>query len=58
LRASVAVAGRSVTLYEEAHAQKVLGNPKVHRRFLRTVHSLLPASCKVIVMTDAGFHEQ
>ncbi len=56
LRASVAVDGRSLTLYEEVHAQKYLGNPKVHRRFLRTVQSLLPASCKVIVMTDAGFH--
>ena len=56
LRASVAVDGRSLTLYEEVHAQKFLGNPKVHRRFLRTVQSLLPASCKVVVMSDAGFH--
>jgi hypothetical protein len=56
LRASVAVDGRSQTLYEEVHGQKYLGNPKVHRRFLRTVQSLLPASCKVTVMTDAGFH--
>lgn len=56
LRASVAVEGRSVALYEEVHAQKYLGNPKVHRRFLHTIQSLLPASCKVVVMTDAGFH--
>ncbi len=56
LRASVAVEGRSLTLYEEVHAQQYLGNPKVHQRFLRTLQSLLPASAKVIVMTDAGFH--
>ncbi|UCD69249.1 MAG: IS4 family transposase, partial [Betaproteobacteria bacterium] len=56
MRASVAVDGRSVTLYEEVHAQKYLGNPKVHRRFLRTVQSLLPVAAKVVVMTDAGFH--
>ena len=31
LRASVAVEGRSVTLYEEVHPQRRLGNPKVHR---------------------------
>ncbi len=56
LRASVAVDGRSLTLYEEAHAQKYLGNPDVHRRFLRTLKAILPADCEPIVMTDAGFH--
>lgn len=56
LRASVAVDGRSVTLYEEVHAQKRLGNPNVHRRFLRTLKAILPAGCEPIVMTDAGFH--
>ena len=55
LRASVAVEGRSVTLYEEAHPQYRLGNPKVHRQFLARVAELLPAGCEPIVMTDAGF---
>lgn len=56
LRASVAVEGRSLTLYEEVHPQKHLGNPNVHRRFLRTLKAILPEGCKPIVMSDAGFH--
>jgi hypothetical protein len=56
LRASVAVEGRSVTLYEEVHPQKRLGNRKVHRKFLKRVAQLLPPGCVPIVMTDAGFH--
>lgn len=55
LRASVAVEGRSVTLYEEVHPQSRLGCPKVHRRFLARVAQLLPSGCEPVVMTDAGF---
>jgi len=56
LRASVVVEGRSITLYEEVHPQKKLGNPTVHRRFLRRLARILPPGCTPIVMTDAGFH--
>ena len=42
LRASVAVEGRSVTLYEEVHPQRRLGNPKVHRQFLARVAARIP----------------
>ena len=56
LRASVAVEGRSVTLYEEVHPQHRLGNPKLHRQFLARVAELLPSGCAPIVMSDAGFH--
>jgi hypothetical protein len=56
LRASVAVEGRALTLYEEVHSQKRLGNPKVHRQFLRRIQAMLPVGCKPILMTDAGFH--
>ncbi len=56
LRASVAVEGRSVTLYEEVHPQRRLGNPTVHRQFLARVAELLPPGCEPVVMTDAGFH--
>ena len=55
LRASVAVEGRSLTLYEEVHPQRLLGNAKVHRQFLARVAELLPPGCEPIVMTDAGF---
>ena len=56
LRASVAVEGRSVTLYEEVHPQRKLGNRQVHRAFLARLAKLLPAGCRPILMTDAGFH--
>jgi len=56
LRASVVVEGRSVTLYEEVHPQKLLGNAGVHRKFLQRLSGILPVGVRVIVMTDAGFH--
>lgn len=55
LRASVALEGRSVTLYEEIHPQSKYANYEVHRRFLARVAKLLPAGNRPIVMTDAGF---
>jgi hypothetical protein len=56
LRASVVVEGRSVTLYEEVHPQKLLANAEVHRRFLQRLSGILPEGARLIVMTDAGFH--
>ena len=56
LRASVVVEGRSVTLYEEVHPQKLLANADVHRRFLQRLSEMLPMGVRLIVMTDAGFH--
>ena len=56
LRASVAVEGRSVTLYEEIHPQQSYGNLAVHRRFLACLSELLPAACQPTIITDAGFH--
>lgn len=56
LRASVVVEGRSVTLYEEVHPQKLLANADVHRRFLQRLSGILPEGTRLIVMTDAGFH--
>ena len=56
LRASVVVEGRSITLYEEVHPQRKLGNPTVHRAFVLRLKNIVPAGCRVIVLTDAGFH--
>ncbi len=56
LRASAVVEGRSVTLYEEVHPQKLLANAEVHRRFLERLAGIVPAEMNLIVMTDAGFH--
>lgn len=55
LRASVALEGRSVTLYEEIHPQSKYANYEVHRRFLARIARLLPVGNQPIVMTDAGF---
>ncbi|MCP5420205.1 MAG: transposase [Gammaproteobacteria bacterium] len=55
LRASLAVGGRSLTLYEEVHGQKWLGNRGVQTRFLRTLATLLPTHGAPIVIADAGF---
>lgn len=55
LRGSVAVDGRSVTLYEEIHPQQKYGDRGVHRRFLARLAKLLPVACTPIIMTDAGF---
>jgi len=55
LRASVALEGRSVTLYEEAHPQPRLNNARVHQQFLARLAALLPPGCTPIVMSDAGF---
>lgn len=56
LRASVALEGRSVTLYEEIHPQRALGSARVHERFVKRLRSFLPEGCRPIVMSDAGFH--
>jgi hypothetical protein len=56
LRASIAVEGRSVTLYEEIHPQRAYGNLAVHRRFLTRLSKLLPVACQPTLITDAGFH--
>jgi hypothetical protein len=55
LRASLPVGGRSLTLYEEVHPQKRLGNRGVQVRFLRRLAALLPAHVAPIIIADAGF---
>jgi len=53
LRATLAVKGRPITLYEEVHEQ--LDNRKTHERFLLKLQQLLPKNAKPILVTDAGF---
>jgi hypothetical protein len=55
LRASLAVGGRSLTLYEEVHTQAKLNKPLVHLRFLRRLAQLLPPGTEPIIIADAGF---
>jgi hypothetical protein len=55
LRASLPVGGRSLTLYEEVHTQRNLGNRQVQHRFLRQIKALVPASVEPIIVADSGF---
>jgi len=55
LRASVAVEGRSLTVLEQIHPISQKEKPTVHKRFMMTLKSMLPPTCKPIVVSDAGF---
>lgn len=55
IRASMAVEGRALTLYEEVHPQCKSANRAVQARFLKTLCDLLPDRCHPIIVTDAGF---
>jgi hypothetical protein len=47
--------GRGITLYEEVHPVKKLGNAKIHEAFLKKLKEMAPRKCKPIIITDAGF---
>jgi hypothetical protein len=55
LRASVAIEGRSMTLYEQIHPQSMATSPRVHQAFLTQLAAMLPTGCVPILITDAGF---
>ena len=55
LRASVAIEGRSLTLYEQVHPQSRATSPRVHEAFLTQLATMLPPDCVPILITDAGF---
>ena len=55
LRASVAIEGRSMTLYEQVHPQSLATSPRVHQAFLTQLATMLPPGCVPILITDAGF---
>jgi hypothetical protein len=54
-RASLAVGGRALTLYEEVHPQRKLGNRRVQHRFLQRLAQRLPAGAAPIIVADSGF---
>lgn len=55
LRAAVVVKGRSIVIYEEVHPTKRYGAASVHRKFMENLRVVLPAQCKPVIITDAGF---
>lgn len=55
LRASMALEGRSITLYEQVHPESCAAAPRVHKAFLARLATILPPDCIPILLTDAGF---
>lgn len=55
LRASLAVGSRAITLFEELHPYRKLGNRLVQHRFLNQLKAMMPTHCMPIVIADAGF---
>lgn len=55
LSASVAIDGRSLTLYSEAYPLKKYASLETHLSFLKTLLQILPEHCKPTIITDAGF---
>jgi hypothetical protein len=55
LRAAVPLGGRALPVYEEVHPLRRYNSPRTHRRFLRHLRAVVPATCAPILVTDAGF---
>lgn len=57
LRAAIAVDGRSLTLYEKVYTLAEKDKPATHKSFMKKLKSMLPADCRAIIVSDAGFRE-
>jgi hypothetical protein len=55
IRAALPTGGRSITLYEEIHSRKKLGNRRVQLQFLERLKGLLPPNVTPIIIADSGF---
>lgn len=57
LKAVLALRGRGVPLYAEAHRLTAQARAGVHRRFLERLAAMLPVGCVPVLVTDAGFKQ-
>ena len=55
IRASVAVGGRALVLWESTYRERDYNSQQAHRAFIKELKALLPEDCCPIVVTDAGF---
>ncbi len=55
LSAKVAFRGRALTILSRTYREKKKSNPKVERAFLNELKTIIPASCRPVLVTDAGF---
>jgi hypothetical protein len=56
LVAAVPTGGRAIAILAQVHPESKLGNRTVQRRFLQLLGRVLPAGCRPVIITDAGFH--
>jgi hypothetical protein len=56
LVAAVPASGRALTIYAEVHSERDLGKARVHKTFLKRLRDVVPAGCRPIIVSDAGFH--
>jgi len=55
LRASIAMEGRAVTLYQETHTVKTKDKPMTHQQFIARLKVMFADDVKPIIVTDAEF---
>lgn len=55
LRASVAMGGRAMPVYEQVFAIERMNHPEAQQTFLQELVEVLPPGCRPILITDAGF---
>ena len=55
LRASLAVEGRAMTLLQMVTTESDYNCPYLHKAFLTRLKAMLPARCRPVIVTDAGF---
>jgi hypothetical protein len=55
LKAAVPLRGRALSIYEEVSPLARSHSPRTQRRFLHHLRAILPAHCRAIIVTDAGF---
>ena len=58
LSAGLCCSGRTLPLYSEVHPKSVMATRAVHRAFLKRLKAVLPADCRPIIVTDAGFYSE
>jgi len=55
LRASIALKGRSITLYERTFPLALQGTQQAHNQFLHELSRVIPKSVTPLIVTDAGY---
>ena len=55
LNASIAFAGRALSILSRTYSESKKANPDVERAFLSELKTIIPPHCRPVLVTDAGF---